>query len=352
MGLENRLGCDLGLKPRLAGNCDPCPRWHRACTPELVQGRFPSKLPQTGRNYQVTGEGAFQLSPATLISGAQLSELRHSLRAALKLILSYVEMLIEDASASAITQGLDALRHVHSAARAALGDVNDALAHRESVDAGETRALFAKLRPRAERTNALIDELAIDPRVWAAPDWPQDLSRIRFGADSLLALVTDSSQPLPAEDLAPAKLQERAPSRSRVLIAADNTADRLLLCRRLEREGYAPEGAENGNAALDLLALEEFDLLLLDLTLTGMDGFEILVRLQENRRMRSKPVIVFAAADRLDSVARAIQMGADDYLLKPFHPVLLRTRIGAVLERHRLREELADRPKRRRRSRA
>jgi CheY-like chemotaxis protein len=261
-------------------------------------------------------------------------------------------MLIEDASASVITQGLDALRHVHSAARAALGDVNDALAHRESVDAGERRALFAKLRPRAERTNALIDQLAVDPRVWAAPDWPQDLSRIRYGADSLLALVTDTSQRLRPDSPALANPHRAAPDSSRILVAADNTADRLLLCRRLEREGYSAEETETGNAALDRLAAEDFDLILLDLTLTGMDGFEILARLQENRRMRSKPVIVFAADDRLDSVARAIQMGADDYVLKPFHPVLLRTRIGAALERHRLREELAGGARRRRRSKA
>jgi DNA-binding response OmpR family regulator len=120
----------------------------------------------------------------------------------------------------------------------------------------------------------------------------------------------------------------------------------------LGREGYITEEAVNGNAALDLLAVDEFDLVLLDLTMTGMDGFEILARMRESRRMRSKPVVVFAAADWLESIVRAIQMGADEFFFKPFHPVLLRTRIGAVLERHRLREEMARRIKRRGRSKA
>ena len=300
----------------------------------------------------MTAEGAFQLSPARLISGAQLSELRHNLRTALKLILSYAEMLIEDAAASGITQSLDALRHVHSAGRAALADLNDALAHRESVGDGDVRELFAKIRPRAERTNTMIDELAADPRSWGAPDWPQELSRIRLSAESLLALATDASQPLPMESQGIAKPQQLAQPGPKILVTADNSADRLLLCRRLGREGYTTEEAMNGNAALDRLALEEFDLVLLDLTMTGMDGFEILGRMRENRRMRSKPVVVFAAADWLESIARAIQMGADEFLFKPFHPVLLRTRIRAVLERHRLREEMARRIKRRGRSKA
>jgi CheY-like chemotaxis protein len=300
----------------------------------------------------MTAEGAFQPGPSRLISGAQLSELRHNLRTALRLMLSYAEMLIEDGAASGITQSLDALRHVHSAARAALADINDALGHRESVGAGEVGELFAKIRPRAERTNVLIDELAADSRTWGAPDWPADLSRIRFGAESLLALATGASQPLQVEGQVIAQPQQLAQPGQKILVAADNTADRLLLCRRLRREGYITEEAVNGNAALDRLAVDEFDLILLDLTMTGMDSFEILARMRESRRMRSKPVVVFAAADWLEGIARAIQMGADEFFFKPFHPALLRTRIGAVLERHRLREEMARRIKRRGRSKA
>ena len=71
-----------------------------------------------------------------------------------------------------------------------------------------------------------------------------------------------------------------------------------------------------------------------------MDGFEVLERMKQSRRMRTVPVVMISAVDEIDSVVRAIEMGAEDYLLKPFDPVLLRARIGALLEKKRLRDEL------------
>src|SRR5262249_39706742 len=113
---------------------------------------------------------------------------------------------------------------------------------------------------------------------------------------------------------------------------------RDLLSRRLLRDGRLARTAEDGPAALAALAAEDFDLVLLDLMMPGMSGFEVLCRLKADERARHIPVIMISALDELDSTVRCIEAGAEDYLPKPFNPVLLRARIGACLEKKRLRD--------------
>jgi class 3 adenylate cyclase len=106
------------------------------------------------------------------------------------------------------------------------------------------------------------------------------------------------------------------------------------------REGYRVSAAESGAAALALSAAGGFDLVLLDLMMPGMSGFEVLCRLKADAGTRHIPVIMISALDELDSTVRCIEAGAEDYLPKPFNPVLLRARIGASLEKKRLVDEL------------
>jgi class 3 adenylate cyclase len=127
---------------------------------------------------------------------------------------------------------------------------------------------------------------------------------------------------------------------SRILVVDDNDSNRDLLSRRLVREGYCVTAAENGAAALALTAAEGFDLVLLDLMMPGMSGFEVLCRLKADAGTRHIPVIMISALDELDSTVRCIEAGAEDYLPKPFNPVLLRARISASLEKKRLLDEL------------
>jgi class 3 adenylate cyclase len=98
--------------------------------------------------------------------------------------------------------------------------------------------------------------------------------------------------------------------------------------------------AANGREALDRLAEAEFDLVLLDIMMPEMDGYSVLESLRTSGRLASLPVIVISAIDDFDSVVRCIEMGAEDYLPKPFNARLLRARIGAVLEKKRLRDEV------------
>jgi class 3 adenylate cyclase len=124
-------------------------------------------------------------------------------------------------------------------------------------------------------------------------------------------------------------------------MTADNEDNRYTLTRRLQREGYTDVvAASNGREALNRLAEQEFDLVLLDIMMPEMDGYSVLEKLRASGRLASLPVIVISALDDFESVVRCIEMGAEDYLPKPFNATLLRARIGAVLEKKRLRDEV------------
>ena len=128
-------------------------------------------------------------------------------------------------------------------------------------------------------------------------------------------------------------------SSAHLLVADDNKVNRLLLQRSLQLQGHHVSLAENGRIALEMLARESFDLLLLDIAMPEMDGFEVLECLAKDLRLRDLPVIVTSAVEGMDSVVRCIECGAEDYLPKPVNPVLLKARIGASLEKKRLRDQ-------------
>ncbi len=125
---------------------------------------------------------------------------------------------------------------------------------------------------------------------------------------------------------------------SRILVVDDTAANRDLLSRRLTRDGHVSEAVEDGRTALERLTSDAFDLVLLDLMMPGMNGFEVLCRIKADPQLRHLPVIMISALDEIDSIVRCIEAGAEDYLPKPFNPILLRARINASLEKKRLRD--------------
>jgi sigma-B regulation protein RsbU (phosphoserine phosphatase) len=188
----------------------------------------------------------------------------------------------------------------------------------------------------------------------------EDLERIARAAKGLADLITREIQPgrlrlagepavpppAPAsgEDL-PAAPESAVPDRpgpaaipARILIVDDHAENCAVLQRRLEREGHTCECVHDGCSALELLAGGGVDLVLLDIMMPGMDGREVLRRIKTDENLRHLPVIMISALDQLASVVACIERGAEDYLPKPFEPVLLRARIDASLERKRLRD--------------
>jgi CheY-like chemotaxis protein len=128
----------------------------------------------------------------------------------------------------------------------------------------------------------------------------------------------------------------------RILVVDDTEANRDLLSRRLRRQGHTVATADGGRSALEAVAKSQFDLVLLDLMMPDINGLEVLNRLKANPVDQHIPVMMISALDEIDSIVRCIEAGAEDYIPKPFDPVLLGARIGASLERKRLRDrELA-----------
>ncbi len=126
---------------------------------------------------------------------------------------------------------------------------------------------------------------------------------------------------------------------ARLLVADDNKVNRLLMARNLSLQGHRAEMAENGRVALEMLRGGGFELLLLDIEMPDMNGFEVMEALAAEPGLRDVPVIVTSSLEGIDHVVRCIGLGADDYLHKPVNPVLLKARIDSSLEKKRLRDQ-------------
>jgi adenylate cyclase len=124
-----------------------------------------------------------------------------------------------------------------------------------------------------------------------------------------------------------------------ILVVDDNRLNRVKLSRGLEQQGHRVALAENGRRALEMVRAEPFDLMLLDIMMPELDGYQVLEQMKGDTELRDIPIIVISALDEMESIVRCIKMGAEDYLPKPFDPVLLRARIGASLEKKRLRDQ-------------
>ena len=132
-----------------------------------------------------------------------------------------------------------------------------------------------------------------------------------------------------------------AVAQSTLLVVDDNETDGFLLKRQLERQGYTVATATNGPLALQMLKAMPYDLILLDMIVPGMNGFEMIELFKRHEDWCHIPVIVISALDELDNVVRCIEMGAEDYISKPFKPVLLRTKIAACLQKKLLLDQQA-----------
>jgi len=127
-----------------------------------------------------------------------------------------------------------------------------------------------------------------------------------------------------------------------ILVVDDNRLNRVKLGHSLAAQHHHVSLAENGREALEMLGGKRFDLVLLDIMMPEVDGFQVLEQMKADASLREVPVIVISALEEMDSVVRCIEMGAEDHLGKPFDPVLLNARIGASLEKKRLRDEVVE----------
>ena len=270
-----------------------------------------------------------------------VAELRHELRTPLNLIIGYCEMLLEDATdpdqRTALDQALVAGRDV-------LERINQTVPpSRSAISEAEIGALINSLREPQGRVITATSALLAPADGVLDPQFERDVRRIRSSAERLLTVEIPTGRGINhAARTVEHPTQEAAvllPVRPAHILVVDDLEDnRSVLERRLRRQGHSVVSATGGHAALDLLARERFDLVLLDVLMPDLDGLAVLERLKNNPATRDIPVIMISALDDVASVVRCIERGAEDHLPKPFDPVLLHARIGACLEKKRLRD--------------
>jgi class 3 adenylate cyclase len=288
---------------------------------------------------------------------ARLSNLRHSLRTPLNQIIGYSEMLQEELAGDAAVADPEDLRKIHAAGGQLLTLINDQLATAR-LAAGKLD-LDQLRRDCRTLLHLILGYSELCQEEWAGvgrPSLLEDLDRIRLASRNLLGLLDDEEAFGALQESARSSLQSAAAARvaarmadptalaqpallGKLLVVDDNEMNRDMLSRRLERLGHAVLLAENGRQALEMLKTNHVDLILLDILMPELDGVETLGRIKSDEALRHTPVIMLSALDELDGVVRCIEMGADDYLQKPFNPVLLTARINACLEKKRLRDQ-------------
>lgn len=279
-----------------------------------------------------------------------LARLRHDLRTPLNQIIGYSELLVETVDEHDISDVVPPLQEIHRAGTDMLGKLNDELAPWK-VQSGQVS--LPNLQAQLLAPLRLVDEACSRSSEIAgrhgAVDLVDDLSKIVEAVANLRRGLNVTIQDEPAKDAdtgpslaaleSQAPLSVRATETGKLLVVDDDHLNREMIARRLEHMGFKIVLAADGLEALAALRREAFDLVLLDVLMPELDGFETLERIKANDRWRTIPVVMLSALDDADSTARCITAGAEDYVPKPFNPIVLRARINASLEKKRLRDQ-------------
>ena len=253
--------------------------------------------------------------------------LRHELLNQVNHIVGYAELLLEEGGDARLADIVVAGKQVMSAVQRILGaDVAG------GFDAAELASAV-----QGPLDDVLRLAAGIDPG--GDPDAERFVGQICAAARRAAELIGGTTAPEAAAPTVAEAPTGNGSDRGLVLVVDDDEANREVLARRLGRLGFAVRQAENGRVALELMAGEPIDLVLLDLNMPEVDGHEVLKARRDDPRLRDIPTIMISASADTESVVRCIQMGADDHLGKPFDPVLLEARIGACLEKKRLRDQ-------------
>ena len=292
---------------------------------------------------------------------ALMSHLRQELIPHVNAILGYSEMMLEDAESSGRSDEAKGMGQLRTLGKRMLSTINT---HLGSTKTGTIRLDFnveklcerlsSEMRQPVDEIISACSEMLDAGRRSVQSDLNGDLLKVRQSGDNL-RIICDGMVEL-ARDWFTRSLKEpvyqaapddqvsagRKNEKGSILVVEGNDVNRELLSRQLEREGHNLTTVSGGTEALQLLLKSKLDLVLLDLVTSDMSGLELLQRLKSDRETADIPVIMISSLDEVDSVVKCIDMGAEDYLVKPFNTVLLRARTGAALEKKRLRDQEKD----------
>jgi DNA-binding response OmpR family regulator len=288
----------------------------------------------------------------------QLAKVRHDLRTPINHVLGYCEMLQDEPADVSWLNLHDDLQKILTGGKQLLALVNYHFDPEQiKLAKPDLRQLQHELRTPLNHIigySEILQEQAHDLKRMMVHS---DLGKIRAAAFVLLDLLetylihgnpetlpestqTESIWPaIPTLAAAPAELTASpAWAGATILIVDDDPLNREMLERRLRRQGCKPLLAESGARALDLARAQAIDLILLDMVMPGMDGFQVIARLKTDALLAQIPVIMLSASDEAATAVHCIKMGADDFLPKPCNMTLLLTRIESSLAKKRLRD--------------
>lgn len=275
-------------------------------------------------------------------------ELRHSVRTLLNHIAGYADILrqeAEDLKAEGLPPLYDLIRQAALDLRSpALEYFRDPSTDSGPADRNELlRLVYGYLYDIIGQVQAVKRRLDGEKDGHFLPD----TEKILEAANGIVGIFEASLEKDPEEDpglVASTDLGSRLESSvfpkaaltGRILVVDDNEFNRELLARHLERQGHLVCQASDGVAALEVLREAPFDILILDVMMPGMNGYQLLEAVKSAPRLKAIHTIVISALDDTQSIARCIQLGAEDYLPREFEPVILRARIESCLEKRRL----------------
>ncbi len=276
-----------------------------------------------------------------------LAHLRHELRTPLNHIIGYAEMLLEDISAAELPDYRAGLQRIHGNAKVAQARVSSHLGSMwDDAVTPIPSALAEDLGVLVGRMIADVESLAQLSPPAHLPQLPDDLARIASAGAALQTLVATGLH----IGLTPAGIEtdfEVGPVHAvietgQILVVDDDRNNREMLGRWLTRDGHRVTVVASGQEAMAAVRQQQIDLMLLDMMMPDMNGLEVLAALKAETGLSRPPVLMISAYDEMHSAVRCIEAGAEDYLPKPFDRVLMRARVGASLERKRLRDREAE----------
>ena len=285
---------------------------------------------------------------------ANLSHVRHVLRSPVGHIIGYAEMLIEDLAGVVPTEVVRDLQAIATSGERLVAMIEEHVgAAKRSIDELDLPDAQFQLRLQLNHISGYTEMLREVAEEDGRDETFDDLDRIAAAEQRMLELLERQLQveSFEAERSRPsiaATQEDGSHTRSlqlgalaqggNLLVVDTDPTGRDLLQRRMTRLGYDITPAEGGQAAYEAAQTGEFDLILMELMMEGWSGLETLHRLKGDTGTKAVPVIILSAVDDLDQMVACVLAGADDYLIRPIRPILLQARIGASLEKIRLRQ--------------
>jgi CheY-like chemotaxis protein len=293
---------------------------------------------------------------------SKLADLRHDLKTPIGHILGYSEMLQEELEDNPSEEFQVDLANVHNSGEKLLSLIEDHLsASKTTSNEIDIPSVQFQLRLQLNHITGyceLLQDIAEDE---SRTELNSDLNNIIKAASIFAVLIEEKLSISFLEDqfetkfelsetrgeLAESKVSNESAADIQlnilgeggvILVVDDNPVNLDLLSRRLKRQGYQAVTVDSGMLALEYLKDNTVDLVLLDLVMPEMSGAEVLTHIRQNPKLRNLPVIILSAHDDMDIIVKCVLLGADDYLFKPYNPILLKARLAATLEKYRLRQ--------------